>query len=245
MLVFLEIQYERLLVNVKMPRSRSTGTATAQKATAGPRRQARGERRMAQLLDAAGELFAEVGYEQSTTNAIAARAGVSPGTLYQFFPNKQAIAEALAADYAARHRAASERAFDPGAIKDLEFDAMVEHICDRLLAFHREAPAFQALFTGSVVSAELNERIQQLHGEVQTQLESVLAARRADLPQASIRSHAAVAIQVFKGLLPMALSGSAEQRRQGARELKTVIERYLRPAFGASVKAAASKKAGR
>ncbi|WP_207943797.1 helix-turn-helix domain-containing protein, partial [Actinomadura sp. KC345] len=32
----------------------------------------------------------------ATTNRIAAAAGISPGSLYQFFPNKEAIAEALA-----------------------------------------------------------------------------------------------------------------------------------------------------
>ena len=45
--------------------------------TDGPRprrRQARGERRIALLLDTAAEVFAEVGYEAATTNAIAARA---------------------------------------------------------------------------------------------------------------------------------------------------------------------------
>jgi AcrR family transcriptional regulator len=60
------------------------------------RRQARGQRRIDQLLDVAARVFAEVGFEAATTNGIAARAGVSPGSLYQFFPNKDAMAEALA-----------------------------------------------------------------------------------------------------------------------------------------------------
>src|SRR6266511_1332655 len=52
---------------------------------------------MAGILDAAAGVFADAGYERATTNAIAAAAGISPGSLYQFFPNKEAIAEALAA----------------------------------------------------------------------------------------------------------------------------------------------------
>ena len=56
------------------------------------RRQARGERRIAQLLEAAANIFCTTGYTAASTNAIAREAGVSPGTLYQFFPNKEAIA---------------------------------------------------------------------------------------------------------------------------------------------------------
>ena len=79
-----------------------------------PRRQERGKKRMAELLRAAGQVFADVGYENATTNAIAARAGVSPGTLYQFFPNKQAIAEALANAYAAKDQALHESVLNLG-----------------------------------------------------------------------------------------------------------------------------------
>src|ERR1700678_1892886 len=64
------------------------------------KRNARGERRVESLLDAAGRVFGEVGYHAATTNAIAAEGEVSPATLYQFFPNKEAIADALVTRYA-------------------------------------------------------------------------------------------------------------------------------------------------
>jgi AcrR family transcriptional regulator len=70
-----------------------------------PKRQERGKRRIAAILDVAAEVFADVGYDAATTNAIAARAEISPGSLYQFFPNKEAIAEALAARYVAELQA--------------------------------------------------------------------------------------------------------------------------------------------
>ena len=47
------------------------------------------------LLDAAGELLAEVGVERISTNLVAARAGVSPPTLYHYFANKYALLAAL------------------------------------------------------------------------------------------------------------------------------------------------------
>src|SRR5579884_3736875 len=62
-------------------------------------RQARGERRVAELLKAAAGVIAEVGYEAATMSAIAERAGAPIGSLYQFFPNKQSITHALRTEY--------------------------------------------------------------------------------------------------------------------------------------------------
>lgn len=43
------------------------------------------------ILEAAAELFAERGYEQTTTHQVASAAGVSVGALYRYFGGKQAI----------------------------------------------------------------------------------------------------------------------------------------------------------
>src|SRR5690242_1322961 len=76
------------------------------------KRNARGEQRQQDLLRAAASVFGRLGYHETTTNAIASEAGVSPATLYQFFPNKASIASALASMYA-RQMADAERALDP------------------------------------------------------------------------------------------------------------------------------------
>ncbi|MBI2701019.1 TetR/AcrR family transcriptional regulator [Mycobacterium gordonae] len=47
------------------------------------------------ILDAAAHVFAEHGYAAGTTNRIAERAGLSIGSLYQYFPNKDAVLRAL------------------------------------------------------------------------------------------------------------------------------------------------------
>lgn len=48
-------------------------------------------RNRARLVDAARELFAEVGIEAAAMNDVARRAGVGPGTLWRHFPNKEAV----------------------------------------------------------------------------------------------------------------------------------------------------------
>jgi AcrR family transcriptional regulator len=47
------------------------------------------------ILDASAQLFSEKRFEDVTTNAIATRAGVSIGSLYQYFPNKHILLQAL------------------------------------------------------------------------------------------------------------------------------------------------------
>ena len=58
------------------------------------------------ILEAAVDLFSSRGYARTSTNHIARRAGVSVGSLYQYFPNKDAVLTALLA----RHLAAVESA---------------------------------------------------------------------------------------------------------------------------------------
>ena len=72
-------------------------------------KRARGKQRVAALLDAGAALFAEKGYDGTTMTEIAERAGAAIGSLYQFFPSKQALAEALFDRFAERAAASFAR----------------------------------------------------------------------------------------------------------------------------------------
>jgi AcrR family transcriptional regulator len=51
------------------------------------------------ILEAAARVFVSLGYARATTNRIAAAAGISVGSLYQYFPSKDAIAVELLRRY--------------------------------------------------------------------------------------------------------------------------------------------------
>ena len=57
--------------------------------------QGRSLARVQRMLDACAELVDEVGYDGLTTTLLAERAGVAIGSVYQFFPDKRAIVQAL------------------------------------------------------------------------------------------------------------------------------------------------------
>src|ERR1700691_2856064 len=61
----------------------------------------RGKQRVAELLTAAAAVFGEKGYEAATMTEIAARAGAPIGSLYQFFPAKEVLADTLVQNYVA------------------------------------------------------------------------------------------------------------------------------------------------
>jgi AcrR family transcriptional regulator len=193
-----------------------------------PRRQARGQRRIDQLLDAADMVFAQVGYERATTNAICEHAGVSPGTLYQFFPNKQAIAEALAARYLQRlpdtHRAAFDVASAHGPLAEL-----ISHVVDPFISLHLQGPGLEALLTGSVISDELTASIDGLKQHVEKSLAALFLARCPNTNRAEINRAAATSVQLVKAFLHSAVTGTPKQRKEGIQELKTVLFQYLEP----------------
>lgn len=94
-------------------------------------RQARARASVAAILEAAAQILERDGHAGFTTNAVALRAGVSIGSLYQYFPDKAAILAALV-ERAADARlggladlADSLRHSPPGAMADALVDAAV------------------------------------------------------------------------------------------------------------------------
>ncbi|NNH70710.1 TetR/AcrR family transcriptional regulator [Nocardia uniformis] len=54
------------------------------------------------IVDAGQEVLIRYGYDGASTNRVAEAAGISPGSLYQYFPNKDAIVSAVIERYTAQ-----------------------------------------------------------------------------------------------------------------------------------------------
>jgi AcrR family transcriptional regulator len=91
--------------------------------------QERSQQRINAILDAAEQLFAEIGYDATTTNAIAARAHASIGSLYQFFSSKETILQSAIVRYRDQYRTISST-----IITDDFFSLPLEDALDRLFA---------------------------------------------------------------------------------------------------------------
>lgn len=191
------------------------------------KRQARGEARMAQLLDAAAEVFAETSYAKATTNAVATRAGVSPGTLYQFFGNKEALAAALAQRYREQLEQAHAQAFDAG-LATLPVPELIDRMVDPMIAVNVANPGFKALFGAADMPTHLAAPARELHAAVAGRIGSVIAARLPHLPADEVDRAAVVSTQIFGALLGTIVSASESDRPQWTAEVKRALVGYLR-----------------
>jgi AcrR family transcriptional regulator len=198
----------------------------AEQAERPKRRQARGERRIAQLLEAAGHVFAEAGYSATTTNAIAARAGVSPGTLYQYFPNKDAIAAALA-EYYADHLdelLAPFAVLDPAAVS---LEQALGASVGPIVGFHRDNPACLALFIGGDAPGHIMDLQQPLMARTHARIEALLTLYAPHLPPDRLRLGAAVTLAAYKGVLPLVVEAPEDQVPALADQVKDLLLGYL------------------
>src|SRR5580704_12491324 len=140
------------------------------------KRNVRGERRVASLLDAAARVFGELGYHAANTNAIAAEAKVSPATLYQFFPNKEAIADALVTRYA-MELAPEVQAADIQELASAPLAEAIRRVNGVVIEFHRKHPAFRTLLAEAPLSKDTREQKHLLSQTFIDHLSEVLRAR--------------------------------------------------------------------
>ncbi|SEF20480.1 DNA-binding transcriptional regulator, AcrR family [Amycolatopsis pretoriensis] len=118
-------------------------------------RQARAREKLARVLEAADRLLAEEGVEALTTTRVAAAAGVSVGTLYQYLPDRDAITEALAEGYLARLEDLMTAFTDQAAREN--WDDPVGLLVDAFAALYRAEPGFRALWLGRGLTAATRE----------------------------------------------------------------------------------------
>jgi AcrR family transcriptional regulator len=98
------------------------------------------------MLDACAEEVGRLGYHGLTTHKIAARAGVSVGTLYQYFPNRDAVAGALTIRALERLLEAMRRALAECIARNLSSLEATEHLLlSGLEVLVEERPVFARL----------------------------------------------------------------------------------------------------
>ncbi|MFE9254685.1 TetR/AcrR family transcriptional regulator [Streptomyces sp. NPDC006879] len=219
-----------------MPEAKRTETTTPTTSGAGRgeerakprRRQARGERRVAQLLEAAAGVFCRQGYAAASTNAIAREAGVSPGTLYQFFPNKEAIAAELGEQLLHRANETHGEAFLAENLR-LPLPEMLDAVLDPVLAFNCENPAFWALMHGSGIPGHIAEGHEELHRGLLTRVEGILSAFAPDTPGEELNRIANMTLAIFKSGLDLVLASEGQEQAAYSAELKAALLRYLTP----------------
>lgn len=189
--------------------------------------QDRSKQRVARILDAAGEVFGEVGYDAATTEAIAARAEVSIGSLYQFFPNKSALFMALAQRYHEREIALSDALFTEEMMR-LPWPELMERAIDGFYALHKNDPVLRVILQSVAAFGEVLQAGEALNRDLARRAEQVLAFHAPKAPPATRALVARVVVETLTAMLFLA-AREPEKGDQYMQEAKSLVYRYLLP----------------
>ncbi|AZM62572.1 MULTISPECIES: TetR/AcrR family transcriptional regulator [unclassified Streptomyces] len=141
-------------------------------------RQVRAELTRERILTAAAHVFAEYGYAAGTTNRIAEHARLSIGSLYQYFPNKDAILAELLVRHIDRGPWAEAEELDltPGSLS-----ATVRALVRDAIDHHRDDPQLlRIMIEEAPVSEDLIEAIDR-HGRLRVGQIRDLLTRHPDV----------------------------------------------------------------
>jgi len=149
------------------------------------------------ILEVAQKHFAQHGFEVATTRDLAQAAGIAAGTLFNYFPTKEAIVEALVRDVYVRAAEANADADDQPSTLSEELFAQVAALLRKLKPFRKYLPA--------LLESSLSPAVDQVNDEPSLRaihLESVGAV----LFRHSSEAGAAMALQLYWTLYTGVLS---------------------------------------
>lgn len=189
--------------------------------------QARSWERFHRILDAAAELFAEIGYESVTTDEIAARANTSVGGLYRFFPDKLAVFQALLDRYLNQLRELFVVLHTEETMQ-LPLETYISQLVDGFDRFVSGNPAFRTVFVQSRLISTTVAMNTAFNQEIAQQLAAFFAARNPALEQAHTELLATISVEVASTLDLLALSGDRTFQQQVLAETKKLLIAYLR-----------------
>ncbi|EKF58303.1 TetR family transcriptional regulator [Agrobacterium albertimagni AOL15] len=211
---------------MSMASQKSSSAATSQATpapTAKEPKRKRGIARVAKLLDAGAAVFAEQGYRAATMTEIAARAAAPIGSLYQFFPNKDVLADALVARYAEHVEAALDRIraqladLDGSQLADRLLDVLVAHAAERSLALSLlDARWEQPGVRPGVLRESLRKRIAE-----------ILTLWRPQLPEDQAEAMSVVLFQAMKSLVQLHEEKRYPGKTEAIAHWRGWVQRYL------------------
>ncbi|WP_328446557.1 MULTISPECIES: TetR/AcrR family transcriptional regulator [unclassified Amycolatopsis] len=191
--------------------------------------QQRSAKRVEQMLDASAALIDELGYDALTTTLIAKRAGVAVGSLYQFFPDKRAVVQALTARNLERFvGAVNERLKQLGP--EHWWD-VVDSILDIYLEMHRSVPGFSKVHFGDIIDRQLLDETRDNNAVIVDSLTDLLASQ-VDRPVEDLRFAITIANEVADALLKLAFRKEPSGDEKFVAEAKYVVKGYLAARFG-------------
>jgi len=180
-------------------------------------KQARGQLRVDEILDAAERLTLTMSWDKMSTNHIAREAGIPIGSLYQFFSNKHAIAHALVE----RYISGLEEAFAglPAHMETMTPAQLVHALFDSLFVVTQKHKGFHALLMSTNEESEIGKISAPIREMLRSNIERMLAVRAPWLSAGERKVHALVSHVANRAIFAQAISLNAQGDKAIAKRL--------------------------
>lgn len=180
------------------------------------------------ILQGASQVLVKVGYERANTTLIAQAAGVSVGSLYQYYPNKDAVFSALLKAELEQALMLMRAALEAMALQP--FDQQVRQLVATLCAYKAENPRLHRVLKTELGRIDGAKALRRLNEQTLGLVEAMLRAQH-DLPLRDPASAAFLAVNAVEGVVCAALlepSAGALGDPRFARELGDAVVAMLR-----------------
>ena len=177
-------------------------------------------------MKVAEKLIAESGYEAVTMTAIAAGAGASIGTLYDYFPDKPALAVALKTEYVALGDAHWKSLLGDAA--GMTREELATLFVEGALGLAKELPAYLELMAAPVMYT----RPASLRRPLRRSVVGALRAMNPKLEEERALIYAEVIVQLIKGMLTVYRESAVKEREKVVGEYKKLFRLYLIETLG-------------
>ncbi len=195
-------------------------------------KQQRGKDRVEKILDAAAAVFDEVGYEKATTHLIAAKAGTAIGSLYQFFPDKAAVFNAMELRHIERVKIMWAQANTPEIVQ-LPLRQMIQALVSAVDQLF-EQPVSRVVFVQFFISRQIFQSIDDsMTQEAINFMASILKQRNPNLSEAQYSLLAEVCVHSSNAVMLSALrTPELQHRQQLTQQIEDLLVSYLEPYVG-------------
>jgi AcrR family transcriptional regulator len=183
------------------------------------------------LLEAAARVLVKDGYDRASTNKIAAMAGVSIGSLYQYFPSKEALVAAVIDRHMHEMFEVVRGALVKAATRPIEIAA--RELVSVMMDAHHVNPKLHGVLAEQVPRTGRLENIEAINREAYALVRAYLEAHRDELDTADLDVAAFICVTAVEALTHAAVvrppEGLTDEKAERlVDEVTRLVVKYLR-----------------
>jgi AcrR family transcriptional regulator len=180
------------------------------------------------ILKATARILMKEGYDHASTNKIAAAAGVSIGSLYQYFPSKEALVAALAERHIQDMKAILREKVP--RLLALPFEEAIEQVVRLMVEAHAVDPKLHKVLVEQVPRVGKLHEVEGMEREMIELTRAYLESKRAELDVEDLDLSAYIVVGMVESLTHAAVLTRPELLGEAfIREVTRAVVRYLSP----------------